>query len=79
MRRRESGQFALFGEPSGEKPARKRERKGEAAARFAGTAGSGSPYEKETLGFYITGHPLDSFAGGDRDVREHDHRRALAR
>jgi DNA polymerase-3 subunit alpha len=60
VRRRESGQFALFGGAE-EKP----------AARARGSAGSPArswgrterlANEKEALGFYITGHPLDSWA-----------------
>ncbi|MGA8753224.1 MAG: hypothetical protein WB712_06215, partial [Candidatus Deferrimicrobium sp.] len=61
VRRRESGQFALFGEPSGGSP-RKRGRKGEPAAP-SWTRRERLAFEKETLGFYITGHPMDSFAG----------------
>jgi DNA polymerase-3 subunit alpha len=61
VRRRESGQFALFGDAAEEKP----------AARVRGGAGSAArswsrterlSNEKEALGFYITGHPLDSWA-----------------
>jgi DNA polymerase-3 subunit alpha len=61
VRRRDSGQFALFGETSGGNP-RKRERKGEAAAP-SWSRRERLTFEKETLGFYITGHPMDSFAG----------------
>jgi DNA polymerase-3 subunit alpha len=61
VRRRESGQFALFGESSGGNP-RKRQRKGEAAAP-SWSRPERLAFEKETLGFYITGHPMDSFAG----------------
>jgi len=64
-RRRESGQFALFGAPAQEPSAAPRARK--ARADVAGDAGAWDRrerlrYEKEALGFYITGHPLDSFA-----------------
>ena len=64
-RRRESGQFALFGAPAEERSA---------PAKPGGRAAAPAPapetwnrrerlmYEKEALGFYITGHPLDSFA-----------------
>jgi len=61
VRRRESGQFALFGDTSAGKP-RKRERKGEAAAP-SWSRRERLTFEKETLGFYITGHPMDAFAG----------------
>jgi DNA polymerase-3 subunit alpha len=61
VRRRESGQFALFGEASGGKP-RKRDRKGEDAAP-SWSRRERLAFEKEALGFYITGHPMDSFAG----------------
>ncbi len=63
VRRRESGQFALFGAPADEKPA---------DAKPGGRSAAPAPetwnrrerllYEKEALGFYITGHPLDSYA-----------------
>ena len=59
-RRRESGQFSLFGEGVAAAPAPKPgSRQPEAPAwnrreRLA--------YEREALGFYITGHPLDEFA-----------------
>jgi DNA polymerase-3 subunit alpha len=61
VRRRDSGQFALFGETSGESP-RKRGRKGEPAPS-SWSRPERLTFEKETLGFYITGHPMDSFAG----------------
>ena len=61
VRRRESGQFALFGEATGGSP-RKRGRKGEPAAA-SWSRPERLAFEKETLGFYITGHPMDSFAG----------------
>ena len=61
VRRRESGQFALFGEAPGGGP-RKRGRKGEPAAA-SWSRPERLAFEKETLGFYITGHPMDSFAG----------------
>ena len=59
VRRRESGQFSLFGE--------------EESAPATGKPGGQKPYpvwsmrerlafEKEALGFYITGHPLDDYA-----------------
>jgi len=60
VRRRESGQFALFGESSDGKP-RKRGRKADAAPSWSRPERLG--FEKETLGFYITGHPMDSYAG----------------
>ncbi len=61
VRRRESGQFALFGAPSDEK---RPPRAGKAAAGAPGswTRRERLLYEKEALGFYITGHPLDSYA-----------------
>ncbi len=63
-RRRESGQFALFGAPAEESPAQAN-RKAKADAPAAPETWSRSDrlqYEKEALGFYITGHPLDSYA-----------------
>ena len=60
VRRLESGQFALFGETPGGKPG-KRVRKGEAAGP-SWSRRERLSFEKETLGFYITGHPMDSFA-----------------
>ena len=65
-RRLEIGQFTLFGAPAEEKPAA-----GRIAAGRAGDASSPKETwdrrerlmnEKEALGFYITGHPLDSYA-----------------
>ena len=61
IRRRDSGQFALFGETS-EGTGRKQNRKGELAATPWGRR-ERLTFEKESLGFYITGHPMDSFAG----------------
>ena len=61
VRRRESGQFALFFTSPEGKP-RKRERKEETAA-VCWSRRDRLTYEKESLGFYITGHPMDAFAG----------------
>ena len=58
--RRESGQYALFGGAGGE-TVRKRERRN--APRPASWSRSETLIrEKEALGFYITGHPMDSYA-----------------
>ena len=60
-RRKESGQFALFGDaPETSKPSRDGKPANEAAVW---TRRERLDAEKETLGFYITGHPLDAFAG----------------
>ncbi len=59
-RRRESGQFSLFGEGVAMAPAAPpgpRQREAPAWSRRERLA-----YEREALGFYITGHPLDEFA-----------------
>jgi len=61
VRRRESGQFALFGGQAGE-AAPPRAPRAEASAEPAWTRRERLLYEKEALGFYITGHPLDSYA-----------------
>ncbi|MBF8257666.1 MAG: DNA polymerase III, alpha subunit [Actinobacteria bacterium] len=58
-RRRESGQFALFGGAK-ENAKNTRERKGTPEAAVW-TRRERLDAEKETLGFYITGHPLDAF------------------
>jgi len=61
VRRRESGQFSLFGAPSDDAPPARRE--GKAAPTAASWSRSERlTFEKEALGFYITGHPLDSYA-----------------
>ncbi|GAB4230650.1 MAG: DNA polymerase III subunit alpha [Deltaproteobacteria bacterium] len=59
-RRKESGQFALFGVSAGE-AVRKRDRKGSSRAAPWSRSETLS-HEKEALGFYITGHPMDAFA-----------------
>jgi DNA polymerase-3 subunit alpha len=60
VRRRESGQFALFGgKPDAQKTGKGK--KAEAAAH-AWSRGERLKAEKEALGFYITGHPLDAWA-----------------
>ena len=59
-RRKESGQFALFG-GAGETKRAGGEKKAGAAAAPAWTRRERLDAEKETLGFYITGHPLDAF------------------
>jgi DNA polymerase-3 subunit alpha len=63
-RRKESGQFALFGAPAEEVP-HSRDRKATQGAPTEAETWSRRDrlqYEKEALGFYITGHPLDSYA-----------------
>jgi len=63
VRRRESGQFSLFGAPAEERPAEKRERMATAPVPApAWSRAERLSNEKEALGFYITGHPLDSYA-----------------
>jgi DNA polymerase-3 subunit alpha len=63
MRRRESGQFALFGAPAEERPApAKPGGRNHAPAQETWSRRERLMYEKEALGFYITGHPLDSYA-----------------
>jgi DNA polymerase III subunit alpha len=59
-RRRESGQFGLFGQAA-EPPPPSRETALEPAAPAWGRRDR-LAFEKETLGFYITGHPLDAFS-----------------
>ncbi len=62
VRRRESGQFALFGgSPGGEEPVKRTGMEAPAAPSWSRR--ELLTFEKETLGFYITGHPMDSFAG----------------
>jgi DNA polymerase-3 subunit alpha len=61
VRQRESGQFALFGSPAEERPAA-RVRGGGAAPAPSWSRAERLAFEKEALGFYITGHPLDSWA-----------------
>ncbi|MEW6721002.1 MAG: DNA polymerase III subunit alpha [Thermodesulfobacteriota bacterium] len=63
-RRRESGQFALFGAPSGESPVPRpvKGRENAAGGKETWSRRERLQYEKEALGFYITGHPLESFA-----------------
>ncbi len=57
-RRRSSGQFSLFGEAAeGTAPPREPSGGGATWTRKERLA-----HEKEALGFYITGHPLDEFA-----------------
>ena len=60
VRRRESGQFALFAGKAGPKSAAKEKRA--AAPPPLWSRSERLSAEKEALGFYITGHPLDSFA-----------------
>ena len=60
-RRKESGQFALFGqEPSSAAPSpdKKQDPSAQVWTRRERLAN-----EREALGFYITGHPLDAFSG----------------
>src|SRR5512134_3162875 len=60
VRRRESGQFALFAGKAGSKSAAKEKRA--AAPPPLWSRSERLSAEKEALGFYITGHPLDSYA-----------------
>ncbi len=60
VRRRESGQFSLFGEGVGPAPPAKPD--GREADGPAWTRRERLAYEREALGFYITGHPLDEFS-----------------
>ena len=59
VRRRESGQFSLFGDgesaPAAEKP-------GSQKLYPVWSMRERLAFEKEALGFYITGHPLDDYA-----------------
>ncbi len=60
VRRRESGQFALFGGTSdAEKPTKG---KRTATIEHLWNRSERLKAEKEALGFYITGHPLDAYA-----------------
>jgi DNA polymerase-3 subunit alpha len=61
VRRRDSGQFALFGAPAEETPAA-RGRGPAAPPAHSWSRSERLAHEKEALGFYITGHPLDSWA-----------------
>jgi DNA polymerase-3 subunit alpha len=61
VRRRESGQFALFGAPAEERPAAL-PRAPAAPPAHSWSRPERLAHEKEALGFYITGHPLDSWA-----------------
>ncbi|RJP21586.1 MAG: DNA polymerase III subunit alpha, partial [Deltaproteobacteria bacterium] len=61
VRRKESGQFSLFGGKAEEKKPAQR-KGGEPPPAPAWTRRDRLQYEKEALGFYITGHPLDSCA-----------------
>jgi DNA polymerase-3 subunit alpha len=60
VRRRESGQFALFGGKAGPEGAAKEKRT--AAAPPLWSRSERLSAEKEALGFYITGHPLEPYA-----------------
>ncbi len=59
-RRKESGQFALFGEATSPKLSREKK---QVPTSQSWTRRERLTNEKEALGFYITGHPLDSFTG----------------
>ncbi len=61
VRRRESGQFALFAASADEPPPFKPQKAG-ASAETSWSRRERLAHEKEALGFYITGHPLDSYA-----------------
>ena len=67
VRRRESGQFALFGSPAEERPAA-RVRGGTVAPAPSWSRAERLSFEKEALGFYITGHPL---AGYEKEARRY--------
>jgi DNA polymerase-3 subunit alpha len=60
VRRRESGQFALFGGKTG--PEKPQKGKRTEAAGHSWSRSERLKAEKEALGFYITGHPLDAYA-----------------
>jgi DNA polymerase-3 subunit alpha len=62
VRRKESGQFSLFGAPSEEKKPAQRKGGPAEPPPPAWTRRERLLFEKEALGFYITGHPLDSCA-----------------
>jgi DNA polymerase-3 subunit alpha len=63
-RRKESGQFALFGGPAAEAaPKPKAGAPEKAAVEPLWGRKERLLHEKEALGFYITGHPLDAYAG----------------
>ncbi|HEY5996125.1 MAG TPA: DNA polymerase III subunit alpha, partial [Candidatus Deferrimicrobiaceae bacterium] len=63
-RRKESGQFALFGGPAAESaPKQKAAAPEKAAVEPLWGRKERLVHEKEALGFYITGHPLDAYAG----------------
>ncbi len=59
-RRRESGQFSLFGEGVAVAPPPKPDARHPEAPAWSRR--ERLAYEREALGFYITGHPLDEFA-----------------
>jgi DNA polymerase-3 subunit alpha len=59
-RRKESGQFALFGQ--GPAPAAPSRDKKQVPSAQAWTRRERLTNEREALGFYITGHPLDAFS-----------------
>jgi DNA polymerase-3 subunit alpha len=61
VRRKESGQFSLFGGKAEEKKPAPR-KAGASPPPPAWSRRDRLQYEKEALGFYITGHPLDSCA-----------------
>jgi DNA polymerase-3 subunit alpha len=60
-RRRESGQFALFGGGNPDAQTHAKRKPTEAAGPMWGRT-ERLKAEKEALGFYITGHPLDAYA-----------------
>ncbi|HEY3490742.1 MAG TPA: DNA polymerase III subunit alpha [Candidatus Deferrimicrobiaceae bacterium] len=64
-KRKESGQFALFGvsTPADSDKASSGKEKDAPAPEPLWTRKERLAHEKEALGFYITGHPLDAFAG----------------
>jgi DNA polymerase-3 subunit alpha len=60
-RRRESGQFALFGQgPASAAPSPEKK---QVPSAQAWTRRERLSNEREALGFYITGHPLDAYSG----------------
>ncbi|MBI5419020.1 MAG: DNA polymerase III subunit alpha [Deltaproteobacteria bacterium] len=60
-RRKESGQFALFGGATCAPPPVRESRLGPAAPGW--NRRERLNFEREALGFYITGHPLDAYSG----------------
>jgi DNA polymerase-3 subunit alpha len=62
-KRKESGQFALFGAAPSETGPKAKKTAAAPASEPLWSRKERLAHEKEALGFYITGHPLDAFAG----------------